>query len=236
MVVQATQAGNGIYAPFSATETITVNSVGALAGQSDNPATLHVFGNGSVVNDGTGAYGGGVIQAADGNFYGTTWYGGTASDGVVYKITPQGQLTILHSFGDGSVANDGNGNQGASSLVQGSDGNFYGTTVGGGSAGKGAVYKVTPTGTVTILHSFADGSVNKDGTEPFAPLIQGADGNFYGTRSRADRAQTMVWPIKSARTVLIRFCITSAPERRMMRKIHRWHCCWRQTVISTVGS
>ena len=138
---------------------------------------LHSFNDGSVANDGQNPNTN-LVQASDGNFYGTTFGGGSASNGAVFKITPQGQVTILHSFGDGSVTNDGTNPQ--SELIQAADGNFYGTTDQGGSVGNGAVYKITPQGQITILHSFGDGSVANDGAFPTQGLLQGPDGNFYG--------------------------------------------------------
>lgn len=114
-----------------------------------------------------------LVQGSDGNFYGTTAFGGTANRGVVFKITPAGTETVLHSFGGGT---DGLIADGA--LVQGSDGNFYGTTTNGGAAGFGTAFKITPLGVETVLHSFGSGT---DGTGPLAGLIQGSDGNFYGT-------------------------------------------------------
>ncbi|MGO8672006.1 MAG: choice-of-anchor tandem repeat GloVer-containing protein, partial [Capsulimonadaceae bacterium] len=130
---------------------------------------------------------------SDGNFYGTTYFGGsTRGDngsnglGAAFKITPSGSVTILHSFRDGSVTNDGANPY--AGLIQGSDGNFYGTTVDGGSTygsglfgnGDGTVIKMTPSGSVTILHSFGDGSVLNDGDNPYAGLIQASNGIFYG--------------------------------------------------------
>src|ERR1043166_4930767 len=82
-------------------------------------------------------------------------------------------LTTLHSF-DG-----GDGQSPEAALVQGSDGNFYGTTVLGGAHLKGTVFKIDATGSLTTLHSFS-GSPG-DGAIPFAGLVQGTDGNFYGT-------------------------------------------------------
>ncbi len=119
-----------------------------------------------------------LIQASDGNFYGTTSDGAATTDpgfGSVFKITPAGTLTILHDF-DGT---DGEKPLGA--LVQGTDGNLYGTTSIGGSNPNfgGTVFKITPSGTLTTLHSFGSG----DSTGPSAALIQATDGNFYGTTS-----------------------------------------------------
>ncbi|MGO8671772.1 MAG: choice-of-anchor tandem repeat GloVer-containing protein, partial [Capsulimonadaceae bacterium] len=114
-----------------------------------------------------------------GNFYGTTYFGGSAGCGTVFRITPAGVVTILHSFNDGTVANDGE--YPAANLLLGADGNFYGTTEYGGWSGSGTAYKVTTSGTVTILHNFSDGSVPDDGANPWAPLIQAFNGVLYGT-------------------------------------------------------
>ncbi len=124
-----------------------------------------------------------VMQATDGNFYGTAWTGGASTAcgsygcGTVFKITPGGTLTTLHSFAAGS---DGSGP--ISWLVQASNGNFYGTTRTpphgeGGAYGYGTVFEITPSGTLTTLHSF-DGT---DGAYPYAGLVQATDGNLYGT-------------------------------------------------------
>jgi uncharacterized repeat protein (TIGR03803 family) len=119
----------------------------------------------------------GLVQATDGNFYGTTTIGGANALGAVFKITPNGTLTTLHSF----QFSEGIYPYGA--VVQASDGNFYGTTNEGGSGcganGCGTVFKITPDGTLTTLHMFAD----DDGQRPVAGLVQGSDGNFYGTTS-----------------------------------------------------
>lgn len=120
----------------------------------------------------------GMVQGADGNFYGVATEGGGSGDcafgcGVVFKITPAGKITALHDFGGPDGARP-------EVLIQGADGNFYGTTdVGGaygGNNGYGTVFKITPEGVLTILHSFNF----TDGAEP-TDLIQGSDGNFYGT-------------------------------------------------------
>ena len=112
-----------------------------------------------------------LVQATDGSFYGTTYFGGTNDDGTVFKITPGGVLTTLHSFkgADGAYPYAG--------LVQASDGNFYGTTEDGGADDIGTVFKITPGGVLTALHSFQ----GADGSYPQAGLVQASDGNFYGT-------------------------------------------------------
>ncbi len=132
--------------------------------------TLHSF-NGADGNSPEAA----LVQGGDGNFYGTTPLGGAHAKGTVFKIDATGNLTTLHSFsgspGDGAVPIGG--------MVQGSDGNFYGTTVLGGTHRRGSVFNIDATGSLTMLHSFS-GSPN-DGALPFAGLVQGNDGNFYGT-------------------------------------------------------
>jgi len=115
----------------------------------------------------------GLIQGTNGNFYGTTTWGGSHSSGTVFQMLPNGAITSLYSFTGG---NDGDSPYGA--LVQASDGNFYGTTVIGGSNSLGAIFKMTPGGVITPLYSFTG---TNDGAYPYAGLIQGADGNFYGT-------------------------------------------------------
>ena len=117
----------------------------------------------------------GLVQGADGNFYGTTASGGLFYQGTVFRMTPAGELTLRHSFngfmGEGAIPTAG--------LVQGNDGNFYGTTASGGAHYRGTVFKITSLGILTTLHSFGDSS--GDGAGPAAGLVQGSDGNFYGT-------------------------------------------------------
>ena len=115
---------------------------------------------------------GGLVQGLDGNLYGTTNSGGANGAGTVYKITPSGSQSVLYSFTGGA---DG-GSPYESTLVLGSDGNFYGATTSGGANGHGTVYKITPSGTLTTLHSFN----NADGSLPVGQLCQGTDGAFYG--------------------------------------------------------
>ena len=119
----------------------------------------------------------GLVQGSDGNFYGTTEYGGANEDGTVFKISTNGALTSLYSF---TGTNDGEYPQ--AGLVQGSDGNFYGTTSGGGTNGygDGTVFKISTNGVLTSLYSFTGAN---DGANPYAGLVQGSDGNFYGTTS-----------------------------------------------------
>jgi uncharacterized repeat protein (TIGR03803 family) len=114
-----------------------------------------------------------LAQGQDGNLYSTSPSGGTNNQGTVFRIAPNGTLTVLHSFDCCFVPRGG--------LTLGTDGNFYGTTQGGGTSDDGTVFKVTPSGTVTVLYSFTGSG---DGYTPYAPPVQGTDGNFYGTTSR----------------------------------------------------
>jgi uncharacterized repeat protein (TIGR03803 family) len=123
----------------------------------------------------------GLVQGSDGNFYGTTHAGGAngAYYGTVFKVTSGGTLTTLYSFCSLSGCTDGENP--AEALVEGSDGNFYGTTEGGGASNAGTVFKITPGGTVATLYSFCSQGRCADGENPRTALLQGGDGNFYGT-------------------------------------------------------
>jgi uncharacterized repeat protein (TIGR03803 family) len=129
-----------------------------------------------------------LIEGTDGNFYGLTSQGGTANGGTVFKLTPAGAETVLHSFAGGS-----DGATPEASMVQGSDGNFYGTTeFGGGSSactkGCGVAFSITPAGVETVLHAFAGGTA--DGANPETAMIQASDGNFYSTTDTGGIADT----------------------------------------------
>lgn len=143
---------------------------------------LHDFSCGA---DGGFPYGAGLVQGSDGNFYGVTADGGNNMNcfqfgggcGTIYKITPQGTLTTLYNFTNGA-----DGRLPLATLVEGTDGAFYGTSHWGGNTnncryGCGAVWKITPEGTLTVLHNFN----GADGARPSGPLLEGTDGNFYGT-------------------------------------------------------
>lgn len=116
----------------------------------------------------------GLTLAGNGRLYGTTPDGGADNVGTVFAMTREGKLTTLHSFNksDGEFPN---------ALIQAADGNFYGTTLYGGANGSGVVFKITPAGQFTLLYSFCSLANCADGVGAYAPLIQGTDGNFYGT-------------------------------------------------------
>jgi len=116
---------------------------------------------------------GGVIMDANGNLYGTTGLGGEGNLGMVFKLAPGGEKTVLHSF-----TGDGDANNPAASLIMDDGGNLYGTGQLGGSKGVGAVFKLTADGKESVLYSFAGGN---DGINPACSLITDAGGNLYGT-------------------------------------------------------
>jgi uncharacterized repeat protein (TIGR03803 family) len=171
--------------------TLAAGSSSARA-QSTSQSVLYSFCTLADCADG-GMPSGPLTLAADGNFYGTTFEAGGENipfiqDGTAYKITPDGALTTLHSFCGYSGCPDGIGPNGG--MIQGTDGNFYGTTIFGGANnqpnegnyGDGTVFKLTPAGKLTTLYSFCNTGGDKctDGQIPYFALVQGADGDFYG--------------------------------------------------------
>jgi uncharacterized protein (TIGR03437 family) len=155
-----------------------------------------------------------LIQASDGNLYGTTSSGGAGSAGTVFKITLGGTASVLHTFcttmtsgtcPDGSLPWNG--------LLQANDGNLYGTTQAGGTGGAGGhgtIFKLTLGGALTTLYSFCQQAACPDGNTPEGALIQGKDGNFYGVTSSGgmfDQAGTVFQLTPSGQlTSLHQFC------------------------------
>jgi len=168
------------------------NSDGTVFKTTTNGALITLYDFGTVTNasgaslDGT-TPSGNLVQDTDGYFYGTCGGGGTNGDGTVFKISANGKLTTLYDYG---MATDASGASldgvNPSGLIQGADGNFYGVTQGGlffGGGGinflYGTVFKISTNGVLTTLYTFAGGN---NGATPKG-LMQGADGNLYGTTS-----------------------------------------------------
>ena len=163
---------------------------------------LHDFGA-----EGAGEPVAGLVLGNDGNFYGTTYFDGSFGCGIVYSVTRAGSVTTLHNFGG---QGDG-GCQPYAAMVKGNDGNFYGTTSSGGlpnGANAGLVFKITPSGVYTVLHIFN----RTDGTAPLGALLLAADGNFYGTTvAGGSQNQGTIFKMTpaGALTTLYNFCSQS---------------------------
>ena len=161
-VVAADQAGDSTYAAApEVTQALPI------------PLATLLYSFGASANDGENGVGS-LLLANDGNFYGVTSGGGAYGAGTVFRLTPAGVETVLYSFGASAT----DGQSPAGSLIQASDGNFYGATSSGGEYGIGVVFRVTPAGAETVLYSF--GAQSGDGYQPNGSLVQGADGAFYG--------------------------------------------------------
>jgi uncharacterized repeat protein (TIGR03803 family) len=133
--------------------------------------TVYSFCSKTNCADGSQPYGG-LVLGTDGNFYGTSSQGGADGiSGTIFKITPSGTLTTLHSF------NGADGAGSAAPMILARDGDFYGITENGGSNNSGTVFKISPQAAFTSLHSFVSG----EGFDSTGPLMQASDGNFYST-------------------------------------------------------
>jgi uncharacterized protein (TIGR03437 family) len=169
--------------PSSSTIGVTL-TVTTIAQPVPTLSTLYRFCSQTGCADG-GNPSAGLFQATNGDFYGTTTDSGANGQGTVFKITPSGTLTTLYSFcpQGGVPCPDGYFPQ--AELIQATNGDFYGTTTDGGANcapyGCGTVFKITPSGMLTTLYSFCSQSGCTDGWKPEAGLVQGTDGNFYGT-------------------------------------------------------
>ena len=145
--------------------------------------TLHTFHNEDGAHPAWG-----LTKGRDGNLYGTTRENGLAQKGAahttgfgtVFKITPSGQFTTLHYFGEPP-----DGKKPAGELLLASDGNLYGTTPGGGAGGCGTVFRITPSGAFSIVHSFSVSP--EEGCGPQGRLVEGPDGSLYGATAYGGR-------------------------------------------------
>lgn len=148
-------------------------------------------------------------QGTDGNFYGTTYNGGPSSPhncGVVYKATAAGKITVLYTFPSGQGSPVGQ-------LVEGSDGNFWGVTNGVAFISAGELFKISPSGDFTVVHTFT-GNSNGDAALPGSGLIAGSDGYLYGVSIAGGTPNVgtiyRVDPSSGDEAALYNFCSTSS--------------------------
>lgn len=139
----------------------------ALPGAAQTIQPIYSFTYGPATPEGS------LVQGPDGNFYGTSYSGGTYNDGTVFQITTNGVWTTLVNF------TGTNGQNPSAGLVLAPDGNFYGTTFGGGANGYGTVFRVATNGSLTTVVTFT--GLGGTGVNPAAGLTLGSDGNLYGT-------------------------------------------------------
>ncbi|MFO1337430.1 MAG: choice-of-anchor tandem repeat GloVer-containing protein [Burkholderiaceae bacterium] len=138
-----------------------------MSADGSNFSVLHQFN----WDNGNTSYPDSLMRAADGQFYGTAAYGGGYC-GALFRMDASGNVNVLYEFPIDTYCGHPNG-----ALIQASDGNFYGVTSHGGAADIGTLYRMTPGGTVTVMHEFS----GADGSEPFGALVQAGDGRLYGT-------------------------------------------------------
>lgn len=204
--------------PVSVVKTKAGDLVGTTdAGGAHREGTIFIFQPGGVFHvlhnfcwaasctDGNLA--GALFLARDGNFYGTTAEGGAVGAGTIYRMAPDGTFTTLYSFC--SVTHCLDGEDPTPSLVEGSDGNLYGTTSRGGQYGQGTVYRVTTTGTFTTLHTFCSETGCSDGASPQDGLVFGAGGSFIGAAAAGGKFfHGLIFEITTAGTysIIYNFC------------------------------
>ena len=164
---------------------------GQAAGAQTRLEVVHAFAGGT---DGANPRAS-LIQGTDGDFYGTTTKGGAFDLGTIFKMTPGGVVTVLHAFAGGA-----DGASPCCNLIQAADGDFYGTTIYGGTPGFGTVFKMTRSGTVTVLHAFTGSA---EGGYPRAPLLQANDGTFYGISSGGSRFSGVLFSITPGGTISV---------------------------------
>lgn len=158
----------------------------------------------------------GLVQDATGNLYGTTADGGTNGKGTVFRVDSAGNETVLYSFC--SLSNCADGAIPFTNLIRDAGGNLYGTTFQGGNGtnpdcpygttGCGTAFKIDPTGQETVLHAFCSTPRCSDGATPYGPLVEDAQGNFYGTTYEIFDHEGAVFKLDPTghETVLFSFC------------------------------
>jgi uncharacterized repeat protein (TIGR03803 family) len=163
-----------------ATSTLIMGSDGRVHGAADTSFRMKRSGEFKVVNafnvKALGTSASGLTQGTDGQYYGVTMSAGEHKAGTAYRMTPQGEVTVLHHFDlhapEGGIP--------ATPLLQASDGAFYGTTSNGGDGGRGSLFRVSADGDFKVLHHFSLASSNV-WASPEVPLLQASDGHLYGT-------------------------------------------------------
>jgi uncharacterized repeat protein (TIGR03803 family) len=178
--------------------------------------TVYTFCSKPNCSDG-GVPEGALIQSSDGTFYGTTTIGGDATTpgyGTIFKFSAASPPSTVYTFCSQSPCTDGG--RPASGLIQGSDGNLYGTAT-SGVVDAGTVFKISPAGALTTLYAFcSQGDPCVDGSNPIPGLIQAADGNFYGMTSDGGANATTTFPAtgtifkitpQGSLTTLYNFCV-----------------------------
>ncbi len=151
----------------------------------------------------------GLVRDAVGNLYGTTYQGGNAGCGglgcgTVFKVTPNGAETVLHTFTgapDGATP--------AADLILDKEGNLYGTTQYGGASCCGTVFQLTPAGKETILHSFTSAA---DGGVPSARLLLDGEGNLYGTTQYGGASYGTVFEIAPGGILQVLYTFTGGAD------------------------
>jgi len=176
--------------------------------------TIYNFCNKANCADGDGPFWG-VVLGTDGNFHGTTGSGGANVGGTVYTITSSGKLAVVYSFCAQENCTDGATPEGG--VIEGIDGNYYGTTRDGGNGPLcldegdcGNVFKTTPAGATTTIYNFCSQPNCTDGFLPTAPLVQGTDGNFYGSTTELNGVPATIFKLtpRGVLTTLYSFPIT----------------------------
>jgi uncharacterized repeat protein (TIGR03803 family) len=152
--------------------------------------------------NGANPFMGALTQGRDGKLYGTTYNGGANSIGTVFRFNQATNfISVLHSFAGGSDGGEPVG------LMLATDGNFYGATNYGGSAGVGVLFKITSGGTYTVLHSFLGGS---DGEFPEDAPIEASDGNLYGITDGGEGVAATVYKYTRTGAYSVLYTFTSS--------------------------